>query len=446
MYTFNSKSDPFDTGSWWLRDRGEGTKSEAVVDGHGYVNRKGYIGNAFGKTHGFSYIRPAMWLNLEILRSNSLKIHKIRDKVLQLLDEASLYLKEGDWERADTYYERVLVLDSRNSQAYLGRLMAILKIKSKDELGECEDLEFEPFFDEAFGYADENLCRELRGYVSRSKQKTKKRIEDTYEEAKKLFYLANTETEYKEAYSLLQTVLCFKNADHLADECVKGIKTCSHYCEGFETISFGSYPQGENGEVKPIEWIILERKEDKALLISKYALDCQPYNYIRKNTTWAKCTLRKWLNREFVNSAFSPKEKKMILKTDVINEYDYGKVNDDLISNKIFLLSLEEAEKYFDSNSKGQCLPTAYAKKRKKVFNDYSRFDWWLRTPVCFSRQATYVSQKGEGASVTVVDDDFYENGIAKKLSPISVSVTLVDDFYGVRPALWMKLEQNHKS
>ena len=28
----------------------------------------------------------------------------------------------------------------------------------------------------------------------------------------------------------------------------------------FEVMEFGSYPQGINGEIKPIEWIILDRK------------------------------------------------------------------------------------------------------------------------------------------------------------------------------------------
>lgn len=36
------------------------------------------------------------------------------------------------------------------------------------------------------------------------------------------------------------------------------------------TVVFGSYEQGE-GQV-PIEWTVLDRQEDRALLLSKYAL------------------------------------------------------------------------------------------------------------------------------------------------------------------------------
>ena len=59
-----------------------------------------------------------------------------------------------------------------------------------------------------------------------------------------------------------------------------------------ETLNFGSYPQGPNGEVEAIEWFVLDSSEDKKLLLSKHALDCMPYNTNFEETCWENCSLR----------------------------------------------------------------------------------------------------------------------------------------------------------
>ena len=48
----------------------------------------------------------------------------------------------------------------------------------------------------------------------------------------------------------------------------------------FETVTFGTYEQdGNTGNgAEPIEWYVLDEKDGKTLLISKYILDAQPYD------------------------------------------------------------------------------------------------------------------------------------------------------------------------
>ena len=87
--------------------------------------------------------------------------------------------------------------------------------------------------------------------------------------------------------------------------------------KGFVTIAFGRYPQASNNESALIEWLVLKNDGSKALLISKYALDCQRYNTSGRDVTWETCTLRRWLNGSFINSAFSAEEQKQILHTTV---------------------------------------------------------------------------------------------------------------------------------
>ena len=72
-------------------------------------------------------------------------------------------------------------------------------------------------------------------------------------------------------------------------------------------VVFGQYEQDNdtsNGK-EDVEWLVLDVQEDRALLISKYLLDCKPYNTTDDHVTWETCTLRKWLNDEFINTAFS---------------------------------------------------------------------------------------------------------------------------------------------
>ena len=63
------------------------------------------------------------------------------------------------------------------------------------------------------------------------------------------------------------------------------------------------------------------------MLISRYALDVKPYNTQRVDITWEQCTLRAWLNNDFINTAFTTDEQAAILLTNVDNSvaqlYDY---------------------------------------------------------------------------------------------------------------------------
>ena len=74
-------------------------------------------------------------------------------------------------------------------------------------------------------------------------------------------------------------------------------------------VAFGTYPQTAAGTDKtPIEWLVLDRDGNKALIISRYGLDAQPYNTKCTDITWEKCTLRTWLNSTFMNKAFTSEE------------------------------------------------------------------------------------------------------------------------------------------
>ena len=86
-----------------------------------------------------------------------------------------------------------------------------------------------------------------------------------------------------------------------------------------DVVVFGKYEQDNkksNGK-EDIEWIVLAREGSKVLVISRYALACKPYNNKKTDVTWETCSLRKWLNNDFYESAFDEEEKNYIIKTNV---------------------------------------------------------------------------------------------------------------------------------
>ena len=92
-----------------------------------------------------------------------------------------------------------------------------------------------------------------------------------------------------------------------------------------DTITFGHYPQESDGtDWTQVEWLVLEVQNGKALLLSSLGLDVKPYHAVEENVTWETCSLREWLNNEFLNTAFSPEEQVRIHETEVDNRFSQG--------------------------------------------------------------------------------------------------------------------------
>lgn len=183
--------------------------------------------------------------------------------------------------------------------------------------------------------------------------------------------------------------------------------------KGFVTIKFGRYPQASKNENAPIEWLVLENAGSKALLISKYALDCQQYHTSRIFGTWKTCTLRKWLNGTFISNAFSHEEQAMILSTTTESADT---------KDRVFLLSRHEAWEYFGSDSTRQCQGTAYCYAQGAYKTGNGNCKWWLRSPV-YSGWTAYV----------------YDGSLEDYNGKYSCCVDC--DVIAVRPALWINLE-----
>lgn len=170
-------------------------------------------------------------------------------------------------------------------------------------------------------------------------------------------------------------------------------------CQVGDCVEFGTYEQdndASNGK-EAIEWLVLEVQNGKILIISKYGLDCRPYNTDWEDITWETCTLRKWLNGEFINAAFNKDEKQMIhtatVPADRNPEYDKNPGNP--TEDKVFLLSVDEANRYFSSDETRQCRPTEHAVANGAYQSDSGNCWWWLRSPGDNQNNAAYVNNNG---------------------------------------------------
>ncbi len=104
-----------------------------------------------------------------------------------------------------------------------------------------------------------------------------------------------------------------------------------------------------------------------------------------------------------------------IISADNNPNYSTNPGND--TKDRVFLLSIVEAEKYFSSDDARKCIATDYATARGVACNSYNYTLWWLRSPGYQFNYAAYVDSKG---SV-----DFHGHRA---------------DYYNfaVRPALWI--------
>lgn len=188
-------------------------------------------------------------------------------------------------------------------------------------------------------------------------------------------------------------------------------------------ITYGSYEQDGRHGADAIEWIVLEKKDNKLLVISRKILDVAPFNSKWVDSiTWKKSTLRKWLNGSFYNFAFTASEKSHIQTVTVTAEKNqkYDTRAGSNTQDKVFLLSISEAETYFGKNGPCgdlSCEMTNRARDNLSTL-DYVSNSWWLRTVGRDSQKIAYC-----------VDNNVVEDGSMFDQSTM-----------GVRPAMWINL------
>lgn len=136
-----------------------------------------------------------------------------------------------------------------------------------------------------------------------------------------------------------------------------------------DVVLFGSYEQNNirSDGAEPIEWIVLDVKSDRILLLSQYALDSERYHYRKESVSWDTCSVRDWLNTTFYEEAFTCSEQRSILSSGTSVYDDY-----------VFLLSDVEAETYLPRAKDRICKATVYGSCQNVYVNPTTGGSWWL--------------------------------------------------------------------
>ena len=137
---------------------------------------------------------------------------------------------------------------------------------------------------------------------------------------------------------------------------------------------------------------------------------------------WQDCTLRSWLNGIFLEESFNSREQEQIIISNLPSSghAQNSKKRGQETQDKIFLLTVSDAERYFSTQSDRKCGTTEYARSVGKEIDKDGNCYWWLRTTGKYKNKASIVSYDGY-----VYSDGWSVN----------------DDRLAVRPALWINLD-----
>lgn len=180
---------------------------------------------------------------------------------------------------------------------------------------------------------------------------------------------------------------------------------------GQHTVTQGGKPICGNTIQRPLTWEILDKKDDKLLLISQYILDWDYFD--EDGQTWENSYIHSLLNETFYPEWFSADEKKLISPN----------------PDPMFLLSVEEARQYFGEQNRGRAvmLYSEFDEKEDEVLKETvsvaclleQQNEWWLRS-------------MGEyGPAYVRWDGSIDEKGFNQSA-----------DEFGVRPAIWLDLNK----
>lgn len=224
---------------------------------------------------------------------------------------------------------------------------------------------------------------------------------------------------------------------------IKSTRLVSSYSDDtlvddMESVLFGRCCQEDEYGKDYIDWLVLYRDDEKALLLSKYILDNVSFSLTDTDTTWDMSYIRKWLNEDFYVNAFDDSEKSIVLSPIIYNppntRWTISGGTDTM--DRVFLLSDVEVKKYFTQedmygeNKRLATYPTPYAKNvdnyTSKLWTAENKDKWYygycsyyLRTPGVSQTEVSVVNQYG------------YLDTFGAKCRSYN---------YGIRPAMWIDI------
>lgn len=127
-----------------------------------------------------------------------------------LMQRVFIFLEDEDWIRANEYCERVLDIDPDNAEAYLGKLMSEIRASKKEFLKNQEkDFADNKNYKKAYRFGD-GAMKDLLDIAIKT---------IIYNDAMRRMEKSDTEDAYKEAASVFESILGFKDSASKVKEC-----------------------------------------------------------------------------------------------------------------------------------------------------------------------------------------------------------------------------------
>ena len=137
-----------------------------------------------------------------------------------LLKRAFMFLEDEDWISAKEYCEKALDADPECAQAYLGKLMAELKVNKQENLAfALQPIDGSPNYRKIIRYADDQLRNSMTALAAANKENLDKAWKNSVLAQAKALAGKNTADAYRDAIALLETIRGWKNADALLTSC-----------------------------------------------------------------------------------------------------------------------------------------------------------------------------------------------------------------------------------
>lgn len=155
-------------------------------------------------------------------------LNNANNNTAPLLERVFMFLEDGDWASADEYCEKVLDLNPKCAEAYLGKLMVDLKVRRQDDLGKLQKrIDENSNFKKAYRFGNEKVKAKLTEYTKSIEEIRK----DAILEGAKSKMIGDEISNYESALNLLKSISGWKDADECIILCKNRINEITIHAE-----------------------------------------------------------------------------------------------------------------------------------------------------------------------------------------------------------------------
>lgn len=229
---------------------------------------------------------------------------------------------------------------------------------------------------------------------------------------------------------------------------------CAGYAEETrvgDTVIFGQYEQDGNLDngTEPIAWLVLDVQGGKALLMSRYALDCLPFHDEKTDAAWNQSALNAWLQADF-HAAFTDAEWAAIAPVTLADTAadgnpEWQNTDAEPAETHVFLLSYAQVMQYLPEQEQRKVSGTEYARSRGAKFLGFTTIgigetDWWLRSPGKESYDACFLDVRGAVGTKCVTEKLGVRPALAKEYRYQQAQAEAASGNYDAAIALYTEL------